>query len=302
MSAPILSTAATLAANRRGVLAMIGAMAAFVVNDALVKLATSAYPTGQVLAIRGLFAVAAALLLLRGTSGFADLKALRNPLVLARGALEGVIAFTFITALAHLPLANITAILQAASLIVVALAALLGVEQVGWRRWLAIGVGFIGVLVIVRPAADGFTIYSLVALASAVLVGFRDLMTRRISAQVPSGVIALSTTIVVCAMGWLLGMAEVWRPLRLTETLYLIGAAAFVALGNFGIIVAYRDADVSLVSGFRYMVLVFAIIVGIVIWGDWPDLASLTGAALIVGSGLYTLHRQRVLAAKGLSA
>ncbi len=289
---------ASVQSNRRGVIAMIAAMATFVVNDAFVKLATAAYPTGQVLAIRGLFATAAALVLVSSFGRLADLKALSNPLVVARGALEGLIAICFITALAHLQLANITAILQAASLIVVAMAAILGIEKVGWRRWAAIATGFAGVVIIVRPAAEGFNVYSLVALASAVLVGFRDLLTRRISAHVPSSVITFTTTAVVCAMGWILGLWEVWRPLQLRETAYLVAAALFVALGNYGIIVAYRDADVSLVSGFRYTVLVFAIALGALIWGDWPDGASLAGATLIVGSGLYTLHRQSVRAAE----
>ncbi len=277
---------------------MIAAQATFVVNDAFVKLATVAYPAGQVLAIRGLFATAAALMLVRAFGSFSDLKAMSNPLVIGRGIFEGAIAFTFITALAQLPLANITAILQAATLIIVALAAVSGIERVGWRRWLAIAVGFAGVLLIVRPAAEGFTIYSLVALASAILVGVRDLLTRRIGAAVPSTVITFSTTVVVCLMGWVIGLGEVWRPFQTRETLYLIAAAVFVALGNYSIIVAYRDADVSLVSGFRYTVLVFAIGLGIVIWGDWPDTLALVGAALIVGSGLYTLHRQKIRAAE----
>ncbi|MCX7329537.1 MAG: DMT family transporter, partial [Hyphomicrobiales bacterium] len=202
MARASLAPRASLASNRRGVLAMVAAMALFVVNDALVKLATATYPTGQVLAVRGLFATLAALALVRSFGRFSDLKALAQPLVVLRGLLEGVIAFTFITALAKLPLANITAILQAASLIVVAMAAMLGIERVGWRRWLAICVGFAGVLIIVRPAADGFNVYSLVALASAVLVGVRDLLTRRIGVNIPSSVVTFSTTAVVCLMGW----------------------------------------------------------------------------------------------------
>ncbi|MGL4438211.1 MAG: DMT family transporter [Bosea sp. (in: a-proteobacteria)] len=285
---------ATNASNRRGIVAMVAAQGTFVINDAFVKLATATYPTGQVLAIRGVFAALAALVLVRLFGRFSDLKAMASPLVMARGGLEALIAFTFITALAHLPLANITAILQAATLIVVLMAAILGIERIGWRRLLAIMVGFVGVLIIVRPAAEGFTVYSLVALASAIMVGARDLLTRRIGAHVPSTVITFTTTAVVCAVGWIIGMAETWQPLALKETLYLVGAALFVAAGNYSIIVAYRDADVSLVSGFRYTVLVFAILLGILIWGDWPDLPALAGASLIVGSGLYTLHRQRV--------
>jgi drug/metabolite transporter (DMT)-like permease len=293
---------ADAAANRRGALAMVFAMASFAVNDALVKLATVSYPTGQVLAIRGLFATLAALLLLRAVGQFGDIRAAARPIVLARAGIEALIAVSFITALAHLPLANITAILQAASLVVVALAALIGVERVGWRRWLAIVVGFVGVLIIVRPAAEGFTIFSLYALLSALLVGVRDLVTRRIDAKVPSAVVTLTTTVTVCLVGWIMGLFESWAALSLTATLYLIAAALFVAAGNYGIIVAYRQGDVSLVSAFRYSVLVFALILGLAIWGERPDGPALVGALLIVGSGLYALHRERVRAAEARRA
>lgn len=275
---------------------MVSAMGLFVINDVCVKLATGVFPTGQLLAIRGGFAILTALAMVAAFGSLRDLRHASDPRVIVRGLIEAAVAFTFISALAKLPLANITAILQAASLIAVALAALTGVEQVGWRRWLAIGVGFLGVLVIVRPAAEGFTIFSLVALLSAILVGFRDLSTRRIRADVPSTVITFVTTSMVCLVGLALAAVETWVPPTPRETLYLAIAAVFVALGNYFIIVAYRDADVSLVSGFRYMVLVFAIIAGLVVWGEWPDQWSLIGAALIVASGLYTLHRQRVRA------
>lgn len=286
------------ASNRRGVIAMVAAMATFVINDVLVKLSTQTLPTGQVLAIRGLFAIVASLVLVKMFGAFSDLKAMANPIVALRGALESAIAFTFILALAHLPLANITAILQAASLILVAMASVLGIEKVGWRRWAAVVVGFIGVLVIVRPSSDGFTVYSLVALASAALVGARDLVTRQIGADVPSTVVTFTTTLVVCATGWIIGITETWQPVGPREWAYLMGAALFVAAGNYAIIVAFRDADVSLVSGFRYTVLVFAIALGALVWGDVPDLPALIGTVLIVGSGLYTLHRQRVRSAE----
>ena len=289
-----LLTPATAAQNRKGAIAMVGSMAAFVMNDALVKLATSAYPTSQVLAIRGMFATAIVLAVIISMGSLRDLAAIRNPLVILRGTLEAVIAFTFITALASLPLGNITAILQASSLVLVALAALLGIERVGWRRWVAVAIGFAGVIMIIRPAADGFTVASLVALLSAILVAGRDLVTRRIDAAVPSTIVTLVTTVLVCATGWLIAAVEPWQPFTLRDSLYLFGAAVFVALGNYAIIVAFRGTDMSVVTGFRYTIVVFALALGALIWGDWPDGLALFGTLLIVGSGLYTLHRQRV--------
>lgn len=280
--------------NRRGVIAMLSAMALFVGNDVLVKLATVAYPAGQTMAVRSVFASCAAFGLVAALGSLGELGKLANPRVMLRAALEAAVAATFITALAKLPIGNINAILQASSLILVALAAMLRIEVIGWRRWLAVVVGFAGVLLIVRPSTEGFNGYALLALACAALVAVRDLVTRGIGNEIPSGIITLTTTVSVGIVG--LGMLgfETWQPLVLRETLYLLGAALFVAGGNYAIIVAFRTADVSLVTGFRYSILVFSIIAGLVIWGDFPDPLALAGCALIVGSGLYALHRQRL--------
>ncbi len=278
----------------RGSLAMLGAMALFVVNDALVKSATQALPVSQVLAVRGVFASLVMLGLVLAFGQWRQLRRGLQPRVLGRAALEGLVALTFISALAHLPLANITAILQASSLIIVALAAVLGLDRIGWRRALAVLVGFLGVLLVVRPSAEGFTVYSLLALASAILVAVRDLVTRKIAADVPSAIVAFITTSAVMLTGFALALFEPWAALALRETLFLAGAAIVVGLGNLCIIVAYRDGDVTLVSGLRYSVLVFALIMGFLAFGEWPDALALTGAGLIVASGLYALHRQRV--------
>jgi drug/metabolite transporter (DMT)-like permease len=294
MSVDVFRAPADDATNRAGALAMVSAMALFVLNDSLVKLATATYPTGQVLALRGAFAVLCSLVLVRALGSWSDLRALTNRYVLLRGLTEGVVAATFIAALAHLPLANITAILQAASLITVALAALLRIERVGWRRWLAVVVGFAGVILMLRPSAAGLNAHALLALFSATLVGARDLLTRRIGSAIPSTTVAVGTTVFVMLTGVALAPFETWVALETRPTLYLMAAAAFVLLGNYFIIAAFRKADVSLVSAFRYTVLVFALVMGVLVWGDWPDGLSLLGSALIVGSGLYALHRQRV--------
>lgn len=280
----------------RGALAMVAAMATFVVNDALVKLAASHYPTGQLLAIRGVVAISSALVLVGIMGQWHALRHLFTRPVLLRGSSEAVIAFTFILALAHLPLANITAILQGASLMVVALAAMLGIEQVGWRRWIAVLIGFVGVLLVVKPGLDGFNIYSLVALASAIMVGFRDLLTRGIKADIPSPVISLGSTIMVSIFGLFMSLFMPWQPIAAGPTLYLVLAGVLVALGNLFIVMAFRDGDVTVVSSLRYTVLLFALILGFVVWGDFPDALALIGAGLIVGSGLYAVHRQRVRA------
>jgi drug/metabolite transporter (DMT)-like permease len=290
-----------LTPHQRGSLAMIVSMALFVVNDALVKLATASFTASQVLAVRGIFAslVTFGLVVVLGQT--ASVSAIFRPRVLLRAVLEGLVAFTFITALAKLPIANITAILQASSLIIVAFAAILGLDRIGWRRSLAILVGFAGVLLIVRPSAAGFNSFSVLALVSAILVAVRDIVTRGISADVPSGVVAFGTTLAVMVAGFVFGLAESWPPLQLRETLYLVCASFAVGLGNFFIIIAYRDGDISLVSGLRYSVLVFALLAGFIVWGELPDMLAVVGSVLIVASGLYAMHRQGVRARQPVS-
>ncbi len=287
---------AALSRSARGALAMVAAMATFVVNDALVKLAAAHFPTGQLLALRGVVSVASALALVAALGHQRSLPLVLSRPVLLRGGSEALIAFTFIAALAHLPLANITAILQAASLIVVAIAAMSGLEQVGWRRWLAVLVGFLGVLLIVKPGLEGFTIWSVVALVSSSMVAVRDLLTRRIKADIPSPVVSLGSTIMVGLFGLAMSLTTAWAPLRAAEVGYLVGAGVLVALGNYCIVVAFRDGSVSVVSALRYTVLLFALVLGYVVWGDWPDRLAMAGAGLIVASGLYALHRERIRA------
>lgn len=280
--------------NRRGVVAMLTAMALFVGNDVLIKLATGHFPVGQAIALRSAFALVASLALVMALGSLSDLRQLSNRRLVIRGVLEALVAVTFISALAKLPIGNINAILQASSIIIVALAAIMRIEVVGWRRWTAIIIGFIGVLFIVRPSTQGFNAYALLALFSAFLVAIRDLVTRGIGRDISSSAITTGTIIMVGLAGLTMKSVEVWQPLVVRETLYLLGAALFVTGGNFAIVVAFRAGDVSLVSGFRYSILVFSIIAGVLIWGDWPDMPAMIGSILIVGSGLYAIHRQRL--------
>ena len=281
------------AANRRGIVAMIAAMTFFAGNDALLKLASATLPPGQLMAIRGLFAAlltTGAVLALRQ---LAEVGSVLAPVVILRASIEAGIAFLFITGVAVLPLADITAILQATPLIMTLVAVILGIERVGWRRWSAVVVGFLGVLLIVKPGLAGIDPYALVALAAAALVAARDFATRAIGSHVPSIVVTLATSLGVCLAGFLLGLGEDWRPLGARELGLVAAAAVVVTLGNFAVITAFRGTDVSVVSPFRYSNVPFAILLGLALFGDLPDLLALAGIALIVGSGLYTLQRER---------
>ncbi len=285
---------ASAAENRRGIVFMLVAMSLFVVNDVFMKLARETYPAGQAITIRASFAVIVGLALVFVARENDRLHMVFRSRVLQRGVLEAFSALTFGWSLGLMPLANLTAINMASPLLIVALAAMLRIEQVGWRRAAALTVGFLGVLFVVRPGAESFNAAAIVAVISAILVAGRDLTTRTIGAEVPSTVVSLTTTVLVGLVAVAYGFTETWLPIWRIETIYIAVAAVLVTIGTFFIISAFRRTDVGVISQYRYAIIVFATVLGYVVWGDVPDLFAVLGVALIVGSGLYTMHRQRV--------
>lgn len=285
---------ATAAQNRRGIIAMLMAMLLFCCNDALMKLAREAFPVGQAVALRTAFAILASLVLVAVMGDWRKLPLGLRPLVLARAGVEALGALTFNWALGLLPLADITAIVMASPLLIVLLAAALRIETVGWRRTLALVVGFIGVLIVMRPSAGGFSAAALIALASTGLVAIRDLTSRLISSDIPSTVVSLVAMVAVGLLGFGMGLVETWRSPWRVEMLYLGLAALLVTAASFCIISAFRNTDLGVVAGYRYSVVLIAVLIGWLIWGETPDPIALVGIALIAGAGLYTLHRQRI--------
>lgn len=285
---------ASAAENRRGIIFMLVAMSLFVVNDVFMKLAREIYPTGQALTLRTGFAVVVGFALVFAAREGDRLRLAFRPRVLQRGILEAFSALTFGWSLGLLPLATLTAINMASPLLIVALAVLLRIETVGWRRAVALSVGFIGVLFVVRPGAESFNAAAIVAVISTFLVAARDLTTRTIGDDVPSTVVSLTTTILVGIVAVAYGFTEEWLPIWRIQTIYVALAAILVTVGTFFIISAFRRTDVGVISQYRYAIIVFATVLGYAVWGDVPDLYAFIGVALIVGSGLYTMHRQRV--------
>ncbi len=180
---------------------MAAAMAAFTIVDAITKAVSAEMNFGQIMLVRGLFAIALIAVLAWRQRAMRPLRTLIMKPVALRIAGEILGTVSFLTAIVHLPLANTAAILQALPLAITLGAALLFGEPVGWRRWLAITTGFIGVLIIVRPGFEGFDQFSLFALVSVIFCAVRDLATRRISAEIPSLFITLLTTVTVAHLG-----------------------------------------------------------------------------------------------------
>ncbi len=280
--------------NLTGILAMCAAMALFVVNDTLVKLAAVSLPTHQILFVCGLFAsfLICAALIARGEHR--RLAGLKHPMVLLRCAIEVFVAYTFIGALATLAIADITAILLLSPLMITVIAALVLKEQVRWRRWTAVLVGFLGMLLVVNPGGSGFQAAAMLAFLSTCGVAVRDVITRKLPADIPTLLVAASSIVVMTLTGAAVSLVSHWNPVSPLALACLAGAAVMVLLGNIAIIIAFRDVEISAVSPFRYTLIVWAVIAGFLVFGDIPGPAQLLGIGLIVGSGLYTLYRESV--------
>lgn len=285
-----------LTPNLRAASFMSISMAAFTMNDAVTKGLLDEMNAGQVMFVRGIFAtILVALLAWQQKALHTPLKSL-NPLVMARVAGELGATVTFLIALAHMPIANVSAVLQSLPLAVTMGAALFFREPVRWRRWLAISIGFAGVMVIVRPGLEGFNVYALFVLACVVFCALRDLATRRIPSEIPSLLVSTVTAAVVTIFGAVMVFPlGGWTELTLESTGRLAAAAMLLMPGYVFIILAMRSGDVSFVAPFRYTALLWAILLGVVFFGELPDLAMVVGATLVIGSGLYSLYRESVV-------
>lgn len=273
---------------------MMGSMAAFTINDTLVKLVGQAIPLFQLVAMRGALATVLVFFLARHLGALhVDFSRHDKWLIAFRCVAELAATFFFLTALMHMPLANVTAVLQALPLTVTMGAALFFGEVIGWRRIVAIALGFFGMILIVRPGPDGFSIYAIYALIAVAAVTARDLITRRMSADVPSMVVTLATSLSITLAATIASILEGWVPISTGPGMMIAGAAVFVLMGYLFSVMVMRVGEVGFVAPFRYSSLIWALGLGWVVFGDWPDGITMLGAALVVGAGMFTLFRER---------
>jgi len=284
------------AGNGRGILAILVAMAALVVNDVLIKLVARDLATGEIIAIRGGFATLIIVLIAWRQGALPNRRLLRERVISYR--LVGEIGSTalFLSALFHMPIGLVTAIMQVVPLAVTAGAAAFLGERVGWRRWIAAGAGFVGVLAIIRPGTVAFTPWALVAIAAVVFVALRDLATRRIPADIASLQVTVLTAASVTLLGLAMSPLEVWVVPTGLQLAKLAGASVLLLSAYFLMIVAMRVAEVSVVAPFRYSIVIWALAMGYVVWGEVPDMAAIMGTTLVTGAGLYVFWRERALA------
>lgn len=283
--------------NLKGAFLMAFAMAGFTVSDAMVKLVVQHLDTGQIMFIRGVITSALILAAAWHFGALRPVRLLADRYLLLRTAGEILASVTYITALKLLPLPNASAILQVLPLAVTMGAALFFGEPVGWRRWTAILVGLIGVLVIIRPGAEGFTAGSLLVVGSVVAAATRDLSTRRINKEIPSLMIAAVTALVITMVGGLLIVPfGGWRPVSTFDIGVLALGAAAVFAGYQAVIMAMRAGEISFIAPFRYTSLIWAIMLSILLLGEFPDAWMLAGSMIVIAAGLYSFYREHRLA------
>ena len=286
--------------NLRGVIYMNVSMLAFTVNDSFMKAATQTLPLFEAIALRGIVSFAALLIIAQVMGSLRLWPAPRDRAIIGWRSLAEVGGTVFfLVALTHMPLANLSAIMQVLPLAVALAAAVFLGVPIGWRRLAAIGVGFVGVMVIIRPGADSFTIWSMLGLASVVCVVARDLSTRGLSPHVPSTAVSIWAALAVTAMGFVGAGIEGWEPVSGSEAVLVLGASAFLIVGYLSSVMVMRVGDIGLIAPFRYTALLWAILLGWLAFGTLPDTLTLIGAGIVVASGLFTLARERALRRSG---
>jgi drug/metabolite transporter (DMT)-like permease len=283
-----------MTANQRGIIAICGCMASYTVNDVLVKQILRDYPVGEVIFVRGLMST----LLIGGfVLALGHRRQMRSAiggLMGIRSVCDGLSTACFIAALVHMQLVNVAAVLAIGPLLITALSVLFHGEAVGWRRWTAVAVGFIGALFLIKPIPSAFDVWAIVAAGSALFAALRELYNRKIDHGVPTVVIAFWGAVGITLFGMVFALAEDWRTFALGDLAQLFVASVFVGLAIYLMALGFRNVDLSVVAPFRYSYLITSALGGYLVFREVPDAWSILGALLIVGSGLYALHREAV--------
>lgn len=274
---------------------MVFAMAGFAINDAMVKSLAGMLPTNEIIAVRGLFVSVLIGLALWQRGLLSRFKEAITPLVVLRACMELAATLFFLFALVRLPFASISAILQSMPLLVTLGAAIVFRESVGWRRWLAIAIGFVGVLIIIRPGTGGFESASLFVVCTVFFGAARDLVTRALPMSLPSLLVSAVTAVVVTIYGFGASLIQGnWVPMDMHQTGVLAMASMFLFVGYQCIVLSMRTGEVAYVVPYRYTSLLFSIALGYVFFAEIPDGYTILGSAVVISMGLFTLYREIV--------
>ena len=286
-------------ANSKAALFMTLAMAAFAATDAMINRASLTLATSQIFVVMGLVSgVIFAIAVWRKGEKLLSSQVF-DPAFAVRSAGEVVGSFGFVTALTLLPLSTATAMLQSTPLAVTMGAALFLGEKVGPRRWSAVCIGFIGVLLIIRPGTEGFEPSVFWAVLGIIGLSARDLGTRALPAHLSTPFVSAWAMFLFAALGGLLTLVgDPWEPFTSSNVSYLLGMSFTVTIAVLAVTNSLRIGEVSAVAVFRYTRVVFALAIAMLLLGERPDLMTWIGTLVIVGSGIYAFLRERRLARK----
>ncbi|MGC6511768.1 MAG: DMT family transporter [Parvibaculales bacterium] len=269
----------------------------FALNDALMKSILLDVPLYQAIFLRGLLVMPIlGVLTWRFGQVVPNLAASDRTIILQRSLLEALLTFLFVTALAKLPLAVVVVIMQSAPLALTACAAVFLKEHVGWRRWVATIIGFFGILIIVQPGTDGFDANIFFAIAAVVCLVVRDMLTRKMSPEVPPLFAVMWTAIATVVMAALFIPFTPWVALD-ASSYGLLFMACFTIISAYLLsILMMRIGEIGFVSQFRYTGILWAVLLGVFLFDEYPDAATLFGATLIIATGIYSISRERLKA------
>jgi drug/metabolite transporter (DMT)-like permease len=273
--------------NLRGIALMIAATCVFVINDTFLKLATEGLPAFQVLFMRGIAASLWCVPLVILTGNGRAIGQVADKWVLARNSMELLAVLCFIVALKNMPIADITALGQISPMLLLIGTGLIYGERIGAPRMALIGVGFLGAIMVAQPSGAGVSPYALLGFGLAIGSALRDIVGRKVAANIPGPVVALSAILVVM-LGALAAhlLFEQWVMPETRHLLYLLGSGFFLTIGHLCIFLAYRHAATGAVAPFLYMFTVWAVISGLMVFGTFPNALAVGGIALILGSGV----------------
>lgn len=266
---------------------MVIATCSYVINDTLMKLATEGLPPYEVLFLRGCAGLIWGVPLMLVLGYGRQLPLVFERRVLARNLAETAAILCYVVALANMPIADASALGQITPLLVLLGASILFRERIGGVRMALIGSGFIGAIMVAQPTMQGISIYAVLALANAVLCAVRDIAGRRIAAEVPGMIVAMSAIIVVLIGAGAMHLAtEQWVVPETRHLLLLAGAGLFLIFGHFFIFMAYRVGPTGVVAPFYYFFTFWAVLSGLIVFGQFPNLLAISGIVLVVAAGL----------------
>lgn len=283
----------TRTAGLTAIIAMVGSTLFYLLGDTAVKLATSSVPITEIIAIRGTITAILVALAAAAAGVLRYWRKMFTPHVFARGGFDAATTLMFTNALANMRIADATAVINAAPIAGTLMAVVILKERVDAARWMAIIVGFAGVLLVLQPDASGFNVYGLLAVGAMITVAGREVVTRGIRPDVPSLIVTLWSALAVAIVGVVASFAtDAWVPIEYSE-LGLLTLAALLLFGAYHYsVVALRLGEVSLVGPFRYTIIVWGLGVGFLVWGDVPGLAAISGMTLIAAAGFAVFRRE----------